>query len=127
MSHWAGEEFENSSQPMCAFDRKTLGFLCVNKAAVRHLGFSMEEFSAMTLPDLLNLDEATAIVDACVKAPSTQLPLRLGPYMIRKKDGTALASEIHCQHIPFEGKDAIFVLVAKSRHRDQPKASRSGT
>ncbi|MGH7229800.1 MAG: PAS domain S-box protein [Nitrospiraceae bacterium] len=125
MSHWVGEEFENNSQPMCAVDRQTLVFLSVNEAAVHRLGFSADEFSAMTLKDILGSEEAMGIVQACVKAPSTKLPLRIGPFMLRKKDGTVMASEIHCQSIPLDGKDAIFMLVAKPRLRGPHKTSES--
>src|SRR5918999_2425213 len=109
------EVFENTAHPMCACDVHTLGFLSANEAALRALGFAWEELCTMTLNDILSQEDAAAIVHACVTAASTQLPLRLGPLMLRKKDGTAMTSDIHCQAIPFEGKDAIFLLLARPR------------
>jgi PAS domain-containing protein len=126
VSHWVGEEFENNSQPILAFDSHTLEFLSVNKAAVRHLGFSAEEFSAMTLKDVLSHNDVTAIVQACAQAPSIQIPLRVGPRMLRKKDGTVMVSDVHCQSILFEGKDAIFILASHPRRRSPNKILSSG-
>ena len=127
MDQWAGEDFEDNSQPMCAFDKQTLRFLLVNKAAVRYLGFSREEFQAMTFRDILSADEATSVCQTCVKAPSAQLPLRVGPLNLRKKDGTVIASEIHCQFIPYDGKDAIVMLIASPRRRGSAGASLPGS
>jgi len=54
--------FSNSPQPMWIFDVETLAFLEVNAAAIKHYGYSAEEFLSMTnknihpeaeIPDLL--------------------------------------------------------------------------
>ena len=41
--------FEASPLPMWVYDAETLAFLAVNDAAVRHYGYSREEFLAMTI------------------------------------------------------------------------------
>ena len=38
--------------PMWTFDRDTLRFVAVNDAAVRHYGYTRDEFLAMTLADI---------------------------------------------------------------------------
>ena len=43
--------FEKSPLPMWLVERGTLQFLAVNDAAVRHYGYSRDEFLEMTLPD----------------------------------------------------------------------------
>jgi two-component system cell cycle sensor histidine kinase/response regulator CckA len=52
-----GELFERSPLPMWVFDRSTLAFLAVNAAAVRHYGYSREEFARMTLADIRPAEE----------------------------------------------------------------------
>jgi PAS domain S-box-containing protein len=44
--------FEANPQPMFVFDLETLSFLDVNDAAVRHYGYSREEFLKMTILDI---------------------------------------------------------------------------
>ena len=44
--------FEASPTPMWVYDAETLAFLAVNDAAVRHYGYSREEFLAMTIKDI---------------------------------------------------------------------------
>lgn len=44
--------FEQNPQPMWIFDLVTLSFLEVNDAAIRHYGYSREEFLSMTIKDL---------------------------------------------------------------------------
>ena len=44
--------FDGNPLPMWAFDPETLAFLDVNEAAVRHYGYSREEFLSMTILDI---------------------------------------------------------------------------
>ena len=44
--------FEHNPHPMWVFDLETLIFLAVNEAAVRHYGYSRDEFLAMQITDL---------------------------------------------------------------------------
>jgi len=44
--------FDSNPQPVWVSDRETLAFLAVNDAAIRHYGYSRDEFFAMRLPDL---------------------------------------------------------------------------
>src|SRR5215212_7789665 len=44
--------FEASPLPMWVYDAKTLQFLAVNDAAVRHYGWSRDEFLAMGITDI---------------------------------------------------------------------------
>jgi PAS domain S-box-containing protein len=111
------EEFDSNVYPMWAFDKQTLVLLKVNDAAVRRLGFSREEFEEMTLKDFLGSDDLTAVMQACIHNPSAGLPRRVGPLNLRRKDGTVMAADLHCHAIPFDGKDAIFLLASPPRTR----------
>lgn len=44
--------FDNNPLPQWVFDKGSLRFLAVNKAAIRHYGFSEEEFQHMTIEDI---------------------------------------------------------------------------
>ena len=48
-----GMLFGSNPQPMWLFDIDTLVFLDVNEAAIRHYGYSRDEFLAMTIMDIL--------------------------------------------------------------------------
>ncbi|HWQ55797.1 MAG TPA: ATP-binding protein [Bryobacteraceae bacterium] len=50
--------FEQNPQPMWIFDRETLAFLEVNRAAVKHGGYSHEEFLRMSLADIVEEEDA---------------------------------------------------------------------
>ena len=45
--------FEDNPQPMFVYDLETMSFLAVNTAAIRHYGYSREEFMFMGFNDLL--------------------------------------------------------------------------
>src|SRR5205823_8317990 len=44
--------FDNNPHPTWVYDRETLQFLAVNRAAVKKYGYSNDEFLAMTLKDI---------------------------------------------------------------------------
>src|SRR6185295_6798963 len=56
--------FDANPQPMWVFDVETLGFLAVNDAAVRHYGYSRDEFLAVTIKDIRSPEEVPALLDA---------------------------------------------------------------
>src|SRR5205823_8404810 len=53
--------FESNPNPMWIFDVETLSFLAVNAAAVRHYGYSQEEFQAMTIKDIRPPEDVAAL------------------------------------------------------------------
>ena len=62
--------FERNPLPMWVYDVETLGFLAVNDAAVRHYGYSREEFLAMTITDIRPPEDVPALLaDAPARRP----------------------------------------------------------
>ena len=55
--------FESNPNPMWVFDLETLSFLAVNAAAVRHYGYSQDEFLAMTIKDIRPPEDIPALMD----------------------------------------------------------------
>jgi two-component system cell cycle sensor histidine kinase/response regulator CckA len=100
--------FESIPQPTWVFDAKTLSFLTVNEAAVRHYGYSREEFAAMTIKDIRPPEEVPALMDKLSKTPAGLV--HGVTWKHRKKDGTEIYAEIITHDIIFSGRRARLVL-----------------
>jgi two-component system cell cycle sensor histidine kinase/response regulator CckA len=100
--------FDTSPAPMWVFDRETLCFLAVNEAAVRHYGFSREEFLAMTIRDVRPKDETLDPVE--VLLPYGEGAGRVEAWRHRKKNGALMEVEITSNSLIFAGKPAELVL-----------------
>lgn len=104
--------FESVPHPIGVFDRETLAFLAVNEAAVRHYGYSREEFLAMTIKDVQPLGDAPTPPDCIEKCGQKVAPgvHPIGSCKHRKKDGTIVDVEIMSSPVSFYGRKAILVL-----------------
>jgi PAS domain S-box-containing protein len=100
--------FDANPNPMWVFDRLTLRFLTVNDAAVRHYGYSLDEFLSMTVRDIRPQEEvARFLVD--IGSDHTRLSTR-ELWKHQKKDGTIIDVEITSQSITFRTVEAELVL-----------------
>ena len=83
--------FEMNPLPMWVYDIDSLAFTAVNDAAVRHYGYSRDEFLRMSIADIRPLEELPAMQDAL-----RDLPQRRGPKQFRhlKKDGTVIDVDV---------------------------------
>ena len=97
-----------SPLPTWLFDPTSLAFLEVNDAAVRHYGFSREEFLQMTLRALWPPAEAPALL-AEVQRP-TDRAAPIGPWRHRRKDGSELMVEITSEDLQLNGRAARLVV-----------------
>lgn len=97
--------FESSPLPSYVCDRETQRFLAVNEAAVRHYGYSRDEFSGLTSADLEVASEPGGSLGGdpaeLVEPSVTQ----------RKKDGTKIFVELTAHDLDFEGTQARLILV----------------
>jgi two-component system, cell cycle sensor histidine kinase and response regulator CckA len=101
-----GELFERSPLPMWVFDRSTLAFLAVNAAAVRHYGYSREEFARMTLADIRAAEEVPDMLEAAAgPAESSRRWQHL------RRDGSVIYVEVQASDLSFAGRAARLVLV----------------
>jgi PAS domain S-box-containing protein len=107
--------FDGNPSPMNVIDRESQGFLAVNDAAVRHYGFSREEFLALTLDDI-RLAEGDASLGAAVESP---LPR---PMKHRRKDGSVIDVEVAATPIVFGGRPAWLALVSDVTERKSLEA-----
>jgi len=100
--------FEASPLPMWVYDAKTLQFLAVNDAAVRHYGWSREEFLAMRITDIRPRAEVEALV-VNLRGGSIGSPERQS-WHHRRRDDSVIDVEISAGRIHWEGRDAALVV-----------------
>jgi hypothetical protein len=106
--------FDSNPHPMWVFDRDTLGFLAVNDAAVRHYGYSRDEFLGMTVKDIRPPEDVARFMadheqrqsDGGGSYASAQ------PWKHRKKDGTVVEVDVATSPIAFQGRPARLTLVS---------------
>ncbi len=107
--------FEANPQPMWVWDAETLRFLAVNDAAIRHYGYTSEEFLGMTIKDIRPAEDVPRLVE---------LTSHLGPgistsgqWRHRTKDGTVIDVEVVSHNIDFGGRNARLVLATDVTER----------
>ena len=99
--------FDINALPMWVFDRETLKFLEVNAAAIRHYGFSQQEFLAMTLKEIRPEEEIPDLLKATAQRKHGLQEPEIWKH--RKKDGTVIDVEIVSHDLDFHGIEAELV------------------
>ena len=101
--------FGNNPQPMWIYDLETLAFLEINDAAVKHYGYSREEFLAMTLLDIRPPEDIPALLtdDELTKRTFNTA----GEWRHLKKNGELIFVEITSHAIRFNDREARHILV----------------
>ncbi len=91
--------FADNPQPMWVFVEHTLRFLEVNEAAVRHYGYTREEFLSMTLTDIRLPSRAQADRNES------------GEWKHLRKDGSIITVQVAANRIHLFGTSAILALL----------------
>ncbi len=114
--------FELNPQPAWIYDRSTLCFLAVNRAAVQKYGYSQDEFLSMTIRDIRPPEEiprmlkrVSVLRDGMIKG---------GIWRHRKKDGSILYVDITSHSLTFAGRPADFVIAADITERKRAEEER---
>jgi len=82
--------FEMNPLPMWVYDLESLAFTAVNEAAVRHYGYSRDEFLRMTIRDIRPPEDLPALEEAL-----RQIDLRRGAqFRHRTSNGTIIDVEV---------------------------------
>ncbi|MCU1297672.1 MAG: putative Sensor histidine kinase [Acidobacteriaceae bacterium] len=97
--------FDSSPVPMWVFDRETLAFLGVNEAAIRHYGFSQQEFMAMTILEIRPEEDIAAILEHVSHLEPGLQPIEIWRH--KKKDGSILEVEITSYNLQFGEKETL--------------------
>lgn len=100
--------FESNPCPMYLCDERTLQFLAVNDAAVKHYGYSRQEFLSMNARDIRPDEEVTALVSRIATNAGSQD--EAGVWKHRKKDGTVIDVQVNWHKVDFSGRPAYLVL-----------------
>jgi len=99
--------FDCNPLPTWVFARKTLRFLAVNEAAVRHYGFSRQQFLAMTIADIRPKADVPALLQATDKRIYGLQEAETRRH--RKKDGEIIDVENVSHEMDFQGTEASLV------------------
>lgn len=100
--------FDANPVPLWVFDIETFRFLAVNEAAVRHYGYTRDEFHAMTIADIRppeDIDRLRAQVSTLSEGMHDA-----GIWRHRKKDGSIISVRVMAHRIVYEGRRAEIVL-----------------
>ena len=100
--------FESNPMPMWVYDRKTLGFLEVNDAAIRLYGYTREEFLGMTIKDIRPPEDVASLLDDISRPPSPFGDTQVWRH--KKKDGTIFDVEVSAHSIDLNHRPARLVL-----------------
>jgi diguanylate cyclase (GGDEF)-like protein/PAS domain S-box-containing protein len=109
--------FECNPIPMWVFDRDSLRFLAVNRAAIRQYGYSEEEFLGMTITQIRPEETVPDLMRDLSQRRSGLQEREVWKH--RRKDGTPLDVEIVCHDLEFQGADAMLVAAYDVTERQQ--------
>jgi PAS domain S-box-containing protein len=102
--------FHLSPQPMWVFDLDTLRFLNVNSAAIKHYGYSLEEFLSMTIKEIRPKEELDKMHNAIQDSLKPGREDHMGIYKHIKKNGEVIQIQAQSRFIQFNGKKSRLVL-----------------
>jgi PAS domain S-box-containing protein len=106
--------FHGNPNPMWVFDLETLKFLEVNEAAIRHYGYSREEFLGMTFMDIRVVEHASQPENAVVNPAENGVIWRH-----RRKNGSILDMEVRWSPMAFRNRFAALTLATDVTERRQ--------
>ena len=89
--------FESNPIPMWCFDRTSLRFLAVNRAAIARYGYTEEEFLSMTIADIRPVECVPELIDDVAKRYRGLQ--KGGVWKHRKKTGEIIHVEIVCHDL----------------------------
>jgi PAS domain S-box-containing protein len=114
--------FERNSLPTWILDMESLAFLEVNEAAVRHYGYSREEFLAMTIKAIRPPEDVPLVQEYVSNIPNA-VP-NAAQWRHRKKDGTTIDVEVIWHELFYRGRHALLVLAKDITERKNAEAER---
>ncbi|MCO5251924.1 MAG: PAS domain S-box protein [Candidatus Kapabacteria bacterium] len=98
--------FVSNPQPMMVYDMETENILEVNDAAIKHFGFSYEEFINIKLSSIKSKDSANLIQVKSFYGPGWE-KLKC----LQKKSGESFVADVLTDKISWQGIDARVMLV----------------
>ncbi len=104
--------FQNNPQPMWLYDPATLRFLEVNEAAIKHYGYSWNEFMNMSIKDIRPAEDLPLLIKQLenVKELEGAIP-NDKVWRHKKKNGEVIYVEIKSHFVTYQDRRAGFVSV----------------
>ncbi len=117
--------FEDNPNPMWVYDAETLFFLAVNQAALRHYGYTEEEFLKLTIFDIRPEEEREKLrhhLDRWRTSHATGLVWRHS-----RKDGSEMLMRVRSHPHDFAGRRAVLSLAedVTERHEAEQRLRQS--
>jgi diguanylate cyclase (GGDEF)-like protein/PAS domain S-box-containing protein len=109
--------FESNPSPMWVYDLATLAFLEVNDAAVRHYGYTREEFLSKRITDIRPQDDVPVLLQSVRNVRPALDDAGLWRHTL--KDGRVIDVDITSHRLTFAGRDAVLVAVHDVTERNQ--------
>ncbi len=106
--------FEGNPLPMWVYDFETLKFIAVNEAAVKHYGFSKDEFLQMTIAGIRPPEEIPTMMSTLAALHDRD---RNRIFRHKKKDGTPFDAEITSFEFVSAGRRARLVIAVDVTQR----------
>ena len=100
--------FEKSPMPKWLYDTETLRFLEVNDAAVRHYGYSREEFLSMTIGDIRPPEDRAVAAREVSSLKSG--PAAFGIWKHKKKDGTLIDVDVSGHTLTLDDRTTLLIV-----------------
>lgn len=101
--------FEQNPMPMWVYEAASLRYLDVNQAAIRHFGYSRDEFLTMTIEDIRPLEDVprlrAMLQDYAAGARSA------GHWRLRVKSGAFIDVDIDWLRFELEGRPAVLAVL----------------
>lgn len=101
--------FESSPLPKWVLELPSLKFIDVNEAAIKHYGYSREEFLSMTAVEIRPDEEKELFKNLSRTKEQDKIVSRVWKHL--KKDGSLIFVEIKTHDLEYDGKRAIAVVV----------------
>ena len=113
--------FEKNPHPMLVFDTETLAFLAVNDAAVRHYGYTRDEFLGMTACQIRPPEDVARFLVHLGNLGPDQYSSNAWRHV--RKDGSVIFVDVTSSPLSFEGRPARLVLVTDTSERKRMEIS----
>lgn len=102
--------FHLSPIPMWVYDVETTMFLDVNESAIRHYGYTMNEFLSMTIKDIRPEEDALMVEQIVIDKKNVKKTHHQQIFRHRVKNGRLICVEIQSTAVIYNGKQAKIVL-----------------
>jgi PAS domain S-box-containing protein len=102
--------FHFSPQPMWVYALDDLSFLDVNEAAIRHYGYSREEFLSMTIKEIRPEEDLSKLMEAVELSRKHDQFYFKDIFRHQKKNGEIIYVDLQSNIISFKGRKAELIL-----------------